>query len=275
MTIAPAPKASDEPFSRNVVEAMRKLQLALPAPGYNLDQDEEWVVVNVDGEWKKIRLHDYGEVYDVPGLYERWIYDVFGCSSPQVIRDLLTKAMQDADANPADITVLDLGAGNGCVAEELEKVGMKHFVGIDIVPEAATSAERDRPGLYDDYVIGDLTNLPAEEQAKLDRHTFDCLTCVAALGFGDIPPAVFAKAYNEVEDGGFIAFTIKTLFVDEESDRSGFSKLIHNMMEKGCLDLATRETFTHRISTDGERLLYEAVIGRKRSDIKPEWIPSA
>lgn len=271
MSRATTQATAAEPFPPQVAEAVEELEIALPAPGHNLDQDEEWVIVEVDGEWRKIRLHDYGEVYSVPGLYEKWIYEVFRCASPQVIRDLLHSALKDADVDPATLTVLDLGAGNGCVAEELEKIGIRCQIGADIVPEAAMAAERDRPGLYDDYAIGDLLDLPPREQAKLDRYTFNCLTCVAALGFGDIPTAVFAAAYNQVEDGGFIAFTIKTLFVDE-GDNSGFSGLIHKMIEEGCLELATRETFTHRISTDGERLLYEAVIGRKRSDIPAEWI---
>ncbi len=249
-----------------IVRSVTELEIALPAPGDRLGQDEEWVVARTPDGWRRIRLHDYDQVFAVPGLYERWIYDVLQCKSPEVIRRQLDAALRREGIDAADLTVLDLGAGNGCVAEELREIGMKRFVGIDIHPEAEEAAERDRPGLYCDYVVGDLTDLEPAHRRTLDAHSFDCLTCVAALGFGDIPVAVFAEAYNRVEDGGWIAFTIKTDFLDEADD-SGFSRLIRRMLADGVLDLDTREEYQHRMSTDGTPLMYAAFLGRKRSDI--------
>lgn len=251
--------------SEGAINVERPLEIALPAPGERLDQDEEWVVVKTEGKWKKIRLHDYAEVYAVPGLYERWIYEIFGCKSPAKIRELLAGALRKADADPASLCVLDLGAGNGCVAEELRDIGITRFVGVDIHDEAAEAAERDRPGLYDDYVVGDLTNLDERQRGVLSAHTFNCMTCVAALGFGDIPTEVFAAAFNHVEDGGWIAFTIKTDFLDPGDD-SGFSRLIRRMMKDGVLELIARESYVHRTATDGSELLYDAFIGRKRGE---------
>ena len=94
----------------------RDLEIALPPSGDALAQDEEWVVVNIDRGWTKIRLHDYHEVFSVPGLYERWVYDILGCRSPAKIAELLGDALAGADVDPASLCVLDLGAGNGCVA---------------------------------------------------------------------------------------------------------------------------------------------------------------
>ncbi len=263
-----------ESYSKVLRRAMQELSIALPAPGDQLSQDEEWVVVKVDGEWKRIRLHDYGEVYEVQGLYEKWIYEVFQCQSPQKIGELLTRAMRAKGADPAGLVTLDLGAGNGCVAEELRNQGAGTegaFVGIDIYEEARAAAERDRPGLYEEFLVADLTDLPKEAARTLDRFDFTCLTCVAALGFGDIPPEVFAAAYNRIEDGGWVAFTIKTDFLDE-SDQSGFSTLIRRMLSEGVLELDSRETYVHRISTDGQKLLYDAFVGRKRGEIKRGWL---
>ena len=36
----------------------------------------------------------------------------------------------------------------------------------------------------------------------LEAQHFNCLTMIAALGFGDIPPEAFTVAYNFIEDGG-------------------------------------------------------------------------
>jgi len=254
-----------------LIAAKEALEIAFPPSGEGLEQDEEWVVVRSGREWKKIRLHDYADVYSVQGLYERWVYDLFQCRSPAKIRELLTRALRRAAVSASSLTVLDLGAGNGCVAEELALMGAERFVGVDIYQEAADAAERDRPGLYDDYFVGDLTKPEPEAESKLAQRDFNAMTCVAALGFGDIPPEVFAAAYNRVVDGGWIAFTIKSDFMDS-GDKSGFSRLIRRMIGEKTMEVMEREEYDHRVSTDGEALRYIAFIGRKRSDIPDAWL---
>lgn len=250
---------------RNAIE---RLEMALPAD--SMDQDEEWVVVMHDGQWRKIRLHDYNEVFAVPGLYEKWVYEVLQCKSPQKVRDLLARAFVRERVTPERVQTLDLGAGNGFVAEELHKIGINEFVGIDLVPNAAVAAERDRPGLYSDFVIGDLLNLDESARKRLDARRYTLMTCVAALGFGDIPTAVFAAAYNRVVDDGWVAFNIKTDFL-EEKDPSGFSRLIRRMLNEGRLELAERESYVHRLGPDGTEITYDAFVGRKRQEIPYEW----
>lgn len=251
-------------------KAVEDLEIALPAPGDKLEQDEEWVVVKDGGAWKRVRLHDYDQTYSVQGLYERWVYEIFQCRSPQKIRELLSVALDEAGESAEDLVVLDLGAGNGYVADEFRTMGAGEFVGLDIVPEAAMAAERDRPGLYDNYVVGDVTNLRDADEKILAQHRFNCLTCVAALGFGDIPTAVFINTFNRIVDDGWISFNIKTDFLNE-NDQSGFSVLIRRMLKEGVLDLVKREEYTHRVSTDGKPLRYEAFIGRKRKHCPEGW----
>ncbi|MCB9846636.1 MAG: methyltransferase domain-containing protein [Phycisphaeraceae bacterium] len=250
---------------------MESLEIALPPAGHGLAQDEEWAIVHHRGVWRQVRLHDYPEVFRVQGLYEKWVYDVLGCQSPQKIAALLQGALREQGVDPGSLRVLDLGAGNGCVAEALREIGIGEFVGVDLHPEAAMAAERDRPGLYQDYVVGDLTDLPASEESKLTENTFHAMASVAALGFGDIPPQVFARAYNETEDGGWIAFTIKRDFLLARDD-SGFFGLIRRMIDEGVLELTSRQTYVHRRSTDGDPLEYVAVIGRKLGAIPEPWL---
>src|SRR5690606_3253866 len=107
--------------------------------------------------------------------------------SPRVVVDLLADALDRADASPEELRVLDLGAGNGMVGEQLAELGSGAIVGVDLLPEAKAAAERDRPGVYDAYYAVDLTDLEDDERAALERHDVNCLTCVAALGFDDIP----------------------------------------------------------------------------------------
>jgi len=251
--------------------AIRALEVALPAAAQGMEQDEEWIVAKTARGWQKIRLHDYADVYEVPGLYEKWVYELLECRSPQRVADLLLPAVAEDGLEAEDLSVLDLGAGNGYVADVLSARGVEHFVGVDIFEQAAEAAERDRPGLYSDYVVGDLTNLPCGQAAILAQNSFNCLTCVAALGFGDIPPEVFAAAFNQIEPHGWAAFTIKKDFVGDD-DRSGFACLIKRMVEHGVMEKRVQKPFVHRVSTDGEELIYQAFIGRKRRDIPDAWI---
>ena len=177
---------------------------------------------------------------------------------------MLQAELAREDEAAGALRVLDLGAGNGCVAEALSEIGVREFVGIDICPEAEIAAERDRPGLYSRYVVGDVTDLPDGDVQTLQRYDFNCMVCVAALGFSDIPPPVFLRAYNFVRDGGWVAFTIKSDFL-LGGDGTGFSRLVKVMSETGALELTVQQEFTHRISIDGTPLPYVALIGKKRS----------
>ena len=250
--------------NRIVGASARVVDVRIPEPDSNLAQDEEWILVRIDDEWQKMRLHDYADFYSIPGLYERVVYDTLQCQSPTVVARLLESELAREDDAAEDLRVLDLGAGNGCVAEALSEIGISEFVGIDICREAPMAAERDRPGLYRDYVLGDMTDLADDDAAKLQTHDFNCMVCVAALGFSDIPPAVFLEAYNLVQDDGWVAFTIKSDFLSE-GDGTGFSRLVRTMDATGALELMVEKEFIHRIATDRSPLPYVALVGRKRS----------
>jgi SAM-dependent methyltransferase len=249
--------------------------LAVEFPGDEaLDQDHEWCRVTVDGRTRDIRFHDYHEIYAVPGLYEFLFYERLRCCSPEVVRGLLEEELESEDADPAALRVLDLGAGNGMVGEELADLGVGSITGIDLIPEAAAAADRDRPGVYDEYFVLDLTELTEDDRSKLRARRLNALVTVAALGFGDIPPRAFAEAFNLVSDGGWVAFNIKEHFLDD-ADSSGFSRLIDKLLETGILEQRAEKVYCHRLSTAGEPLDYVAVIGVKRSGIPAQLVEQA
>ena len=230
------------------------------------DQDEEWCEVEYEGRTRRLRFHDYPDIYSIPGLYERLIYEELRCESPRVIAGLVSDELERRGTDPASLRVLDLGAGNGIVAEELRDVGAEHLVGIDIIPEAAEAAQRDRPGLYADYVVCDLLDYDDATRRRIEGHRLNALTCVAALGFGDIPPEVFCEALRRTETPALVAFTIKEKFLGEE-DPSGFSDLIDRLKSDGCLREIATERYQHRLSWAGEPLHYVAVLAEKTGDL--------
>jgi hypothetical protein len=229
------------------------------------DQDREWCTVVLDGETRRIRFHDYGEIFSIPGLYEELFHVHLKCQSPAVVAELLGRELREADVDPATLRGIDVGAGNGMVGEELADLGVEELVGIDLLPEAAAAAERDRPGLYDDYLVCDLTDLTRREERRLAAARPNLLTVIAALGFGDIPCEAFVTAFDAVADGGWIAFNIKADFL-EAADRSGFAELVTGMLADGVLEERARVRYEHRRSIGGDPLEYVAIVGVKRRD---------
>lgn len=249
-----------------VAVAEQGYELTFPQTKDGYAQDEEWCEIDIDGERRRIRFHDYHELYEVPGLYEQIFYDHLKCDSPRTVCSLLSKDLAGSGIDPGDLRVLDVGAGNGIVGEELTKLGVEAIVGIDIIDEAAAAAKRDRPGIYDDYLVADLTDLTAKEQRSLDESRFNCLVTVAALGFGDIPPEAFATAYNTVEPGGRIVFNIKERFIDD-GDKSGFQSMIEAALEDGTIELKGERRYRHRLSLAGNPLHYVAMVAEKRRNL--------
>ena len=235
-----------------------------------LDQDQEWCEIEIEGERRRLRFHDYAEIYAVPGLYELLFAERLRCVSPRVVTDLLGAEMHASRVKPGRLTALDFGAGNGMVGELLAEQGIGEIVGVDLLAEARDAAHRDRPGLYEDYYALDLTELRPEDRRDLMRHDFDLMTCVAALGFGDIPPLAFAEAFNLVGSPGWIAFNIRDRFFEEEDPRS-FGGFIGRMFREGILSERTRKRYTHRLSITGMPLEYIAFVAEKHSDIPLNW----
>lgn len=247
-----------------------RYELTFPEAASSADQDSECCDVKIDGETRRIRFHDYNEIYDIPGLYEQLFYHELKCVSPTVLTELLTETMGETGVDPGTIDALDIGAGNGMVGEELVKRGIRSTVGIDIIQEAADAAERDRPGVYDDYHVADLTDLPPALKRSLEERRFTCMTTAAALGFGDIPPLAFAVALNLLADDAWVAFTIKDEFLGE-SEESGFSRLVNRLCDEGHLEVLNKRRYRHRMAVDGRELHYVAVIARRRRLAPLEW----
>jgi SAM-dependent methyltransferase len=230
-----------------------------------LSQDEEWCEVLLDGHWQRIRFHDYGTIYDIPGLYEHLFYERLKCQSPSVVAELLAGCVEDDGREPAAISVLDLGAGNGMVGEALADRGFGDIAGVDISPEAGDAVDRDRPGVYADYYVCDLLDPPADIRHELEDARIGAMTSVAALGFGDVPPEVFGAAFELIGDGGWVAFTIKEDFLDD-ADRSGFADLIGDLLASGAIEEKGRRRYRHRLDVHGNPLHYVAIAGIKNAD---------
>ena len=96
-------------------------EITIPDLDCQLEQNEEWVIVDFGNRQEKVRLHDYSVIYGIPGLYEEILYNRLKCNSPKVICDMLTDILKRSGYNTKELRLLDFGAGNGMAGEQLKK----------------------------------------------------------------------------------------------------------------------------------------------------------
>ncbi len=246
---------------------MERYNIQFPPGGSDhLYQDQAFFFLRENSERRKILFHDYDRIYEYPGLYEQLFYDRLKCNSPAKVTETLKHTVDVNKQHFSEMKVLDFGAGNGIVGEELKKIGVARIVGADIIPEARAAAERDRPGIYDEYFVKDFTALQRKDIEEIKAWNLNALTTVAALGFGDIPPTAFIQALNVIDEQGWIAFNIKETFL-YETDTTGFSRLIRNLIFSEYLNINHLERYRHRFSIDGSPLYYFSVICWKKAHV--------
>jgi hypothetical protein len=237
----------------------------------HLDQDKAFFHLITEDKKEKILLHDYGRIYDIPGLYEQLYYERLKCCSPEKVAEALKHTIEVNNDIFSTMKVLDFGAGNGMMGEELKKTGVARLVGVDILDEAKNATLRDRPGIYDEYYVKDFTNLSDKEKKEIKSWNLNALITVAALGFGDIPPQAFVQALNLVDTEGWVAFNIKETFLYNK-DTTGFSKLIRELIFSEFLKIFHLERYMHRISIEGNPLYYFIVVCWKQNDIPVDFL---
>jgi len=247
------------------------LKIHFPDTKDNMDQDEEFCVLDMGECTKKIRFHDYHEIFQVEGLYEHLFYDVLKCNSPNTVCNKVMTVAEDAGLKPENLNILDIGAGNGMVGEELRSIGADKVIGIDIIQEAKDAQLRDRPDVYEDYFVQDLTDLDNSVRKELMSYNLNCMTTVAALGFGDIPTKAFSEGFNLIEEKGVVSFNIRDKFI-EEADTSDFSDLIETIEGERILDIQVKEKYRHRLDVHGNPIYYYVIAGIKNRDIPDELV---
>lgn len=170
------------------------------------------------------------------------------------------RTLRELELDPADQYVLDLGAGNGVGGEALRALGVGTVVAIDNEPVAAAAAARDRPGVYEDYVIGDL----ASAHTGLQRHGFTAVVALSAIGIGHVPPAALDRALGLLDAGGVYAFAVTPTLLpgshDEAGRASGYPAFIETLLSDST-ELA-RRTYVHRKLGDGSEEEAVALVGR-------------
>jgi hypothetical protein len=217
-----------------------------------------------DGRVEELHLHDYERLYSLPGVYEQIVQDRLGCRSPAQIASMLATAVDGAGWDRASVRVLDVAAGNGVSGEALAAEGLRPVLGTDIVPAARAAALRDRPGVYEDYLILDLLHLDQGERALLAGLRARALSCVAPVGEhpSQLPPQALVAAAAALAPDALVAHMHDPAFgtpdaVTAELWSSGLGPEIR-------AEELERRRYVHRHTVNGEPFQMEGVVWRLR-----------
>jgi SAM-dependent methyltransferase len=228
---------------------------------------EDWVEFGPASARERVAFHDYAALYAVPGLYDRVFHEELGMCSTQRVVGLYAGVLARLDRPPAAERVLDLGAGNGIGGEKLRRIGVGRIFGLDLEPQARVAARRDRPGVYDDYLVGDLAELPAAKLAALPAFEPTAVLALSALGPGHAPPAVLDRALGLLPAGGLFGFAVTPTLLAGSDDpggrATGYPEFLRELFADRADELA-RDAYVHRLRTDGSDDLAVAFVGRLR-----------
>jgi len=227
---------------------------------------EEWIEYGPPADRRRLGFHDYAGIYAVPGLYERVFYDTLGMRSTTEVVRLYAEALEELGLDPAAQRVVDFGAGNGLGGEALREAGVGALMGVDLEPMARTAAERDRPGVYDDYLVGDVGLWSEDELERLSAFRPDALVALSAVGLGHVPRETLQRALDPLGPGGIYAFAVAPPLLPESTDAagqaSGYPAFLEALVDR--TDLLCREEYVHRRRADGSDDLGIAFVGRMR-----------
>mmetsp|Transcript_111659 Transcript_111659/g.228589 ORF Transcript_111659/g.228589 Transcript_111659/m.228589 type:complete len:419 (+) Transcript_111659:109-1365(+) len=152
----------------------------------------------------KSLFDDYAENFE-HSLVEELGYDGYAR-----LRRGFDRAFGGRENLPTFSTVLDAGCGTGLVGEQFRNIS-SHLIGVDLSEAILDEAEKLRPKLYDERIVGDVTEIIREKNPISLIVAADSF-----IYFGDLEP-LFDSIQEGLDDDGYIAFTVENVSNDDES----------------------------------------------------------
>ena len=239
-------------------------QIRLPGNTEHLPINEEYFFITQNDQERRLKLHDYSEIYRIPGLYEYINLEILQCLSPEIMSSFLVDKITETGLPVEKLKILEIAAGSGLFGKKLAQLGVTSIVGVDILPEAAIAAKRECPGVYQHYFVENLTQLSESTNNIIKEQKLNCLVCCSALSTGHIPVAAFSAALNLIEEGGWVIFNLAKTSYDNQSNPPEFVRFYHQAIAKGTLKLHDTHVYNHRRFFNGQPLQYVVILARKQ-----------
>jgi len=127
----------------------------------------------------------------------------------QKLRLGFDKAFGEQGPVPTFDVVVDAGCGTGLVGEQFRNVAKK-LIGVDLSEAILQQAVEKRPGLYDEVVAGDVTEI------FRDRKPISLIIAGDSyIYFGDLDP-LFESMRDGLAEDGYVAFTLENVSAENE-----------------------------------------------------------
>lgn len=227
---------------------------------------EEWVEFGPPAARHRVAFHDYAAIYAVPGLYERLFYETLGMRSTAEVVRLYGEVLEAEARDPGAERVVDFGAGNGLGGQALRDLGIGSLCGVDLEPMARAAAQRDRPAVYDRYLVGDVGAWTTAQLAELSEGQPTAVLALSAVGIGHVPPHVLARVLSILGAGGIYGFAVTPTLLPGSTDAagqaSGYPEFLDSLLRD--TDVLHRSSYVHRRRPDGTDDLAVAHVGRMR-----------
>lgn len=227
---------------------------------------EEWVEFGPAGARQRVGFHDYAAIYSVPGLYEYIFHETLGMRSTAEVVRLYGEALVAEQLDPAEQRVVDFGAGNGLGGAALRALGVGELVGVDVEPIARDAANRDRPGVYDHYLVGDLDACSDHDLDELRRRRPTAVLALSAVGLGHVTPKALGRVMSLLPAGGIYGFAVDPVLLPDSDDPTGQASGYPDFLRalRRDTDQLREAAYVHRSRPDGSDHLGFAIIGRIR-----------
>ena len=162
--------------------------------------EEAFEVTFDDGRVERLTMHDYGRVYAIPVSTRRSSSGCWAARRPTWWRAWwrTPRPARSASSISAPATASR--------ARRSRSAGVRPVVAIDTEPEARTATLRDRPGLYELVLTGDVSALAPADVDAIRALRPNALTLVGALGNDHVAPEGLAAAAALLTDDALIAY---------------------------------------------------------------------
>lgn len=152
------------------------------------------------------------------------------------------------------VEILDVAAGTGAVAIELQKLG---FVVIDALDPSPGMLDKARSkAIYRNYLCQFLTAEPSDTPDD----SYDCVVMCSAIGSGHLPPGAIMETHRITRPGGFIAIAanIKNMHKEFGDCRQEFQAVFDSLHNAGKWTNVTEQTFpNYNGESDGILLIFK------------------
>ncbi|MEM9922999.1 MAG: methyltransferase domain-containing protein [Cyanobacteria bacterium P01_D01_bin.50] len=222
-------------------------------------QEEYFYLLTESGQELRLRIHDYPEVYQIPGLYEYLVCEKLQYQAPQVISKLLIEQTTRDGININDLSILDVGAGNGISGKALTNLGVTSIFGLDIIPESTQATQRDYPGVYQQYYVEDLACLSEQTYQELKNKKLNVLLFSGSLYH--LPFKALCSALSLLEGGGWLAITLRTSEMKQiKSENARY--LFETLVNRKALKIIAEKEYQQRLTISGKPMMGVAIIAK-------------